>query len=480
MSSYHIGNQIECNDSCCDIRRLGCELRDAVVTITAETQLTGGTGPSLINERGNGFFIKGHYIICPASVVLPLIDFWLTRNRVPGYPGLPSGSQYPNGIIRASNILVAVSNVNGCGKSYSYEAEIVGIDGAGNIAVLKINMNLPWNKCNPEIRSHHPYLKWGKSRNTCPGDKIILIGDITTPTTIQMTQILAGFPAENAIAIGNIADNRYVYPGGQIPGELLLLDNLLPSGFQSGGLPVITCDGKVVGMTVFLAASFACNIALSEFFMRRPIKALIRSYEEYCNVKQYNGFIDRVLDPIGDYLRFNKAWLGISGFLMTQEDFNTTLRNDNLLRDPLLVNGQLSNGPDCKEIVGFRVLAVAAPTGAATGYFIPGAVIPGSTIPPLNKSSVYGIISQGDIITHINGCPLGDRKGQVAPALVMWRVRPGDLITIQYRKQSDNFQICREITACTSSYEPFLDYPFYSIVLPGAPPQVRLFTPTLI
>lgn len=467
----------ECSDSCCSIRRLACRLRDAVVAISGQTVTGSISNPSITIVRGNGFFIKGHYIICPADLVLMNSSLARTNARIPAFPGIPSGARYPNALIRASKIIVAVSNVNGSGHSYSYEADIVGIDGAANIAILRINMGYPWNKCNPCIEKNHPYLHWGKSRNTCPGDTIMVIGDITNGSKVGISNANSGLMAENAVAVGNIADNRYVFPGGAIPGELLLLSNILfPSG-TSQGLPVITCDGKVVGMVVYTRYTnggpvFPANIALSEFFMRRPIKALLNAYQTKCISRNYDGFVEYVLDPIGDYLRFNKAWLGVGGILMSQDDYDTTISTTILsttgstgavsfARAPLLLNGQVWDGPNCKEIVGFRVLAVAG-TSVPTNVFVPGTSPALTFVPDLPASPALGLISSGDIITHVNGCPLGDRKGQISPSLVMWRVRPGDVVKIQYRKQSDLFKNCYEISVCTRSYEPFLDQPFYS------------------
>jgi S1-C subfamily serine protease len=471
------------------IRELACNLRDAVVLIAGQAVLQPPTGDPIINtRRGNGFFIKGHYIICPADIVLIPISSFNNDARIPAYPDVPTYGKYPNSLIRASKILVDISNVNGCGKSYTYEADLIGIDGASNIAILRINMNNDWNKCNPPIRICHPFLHWGKSRNTCPGDTIISIGNTPAPADIALTQNISPIlNAENAVVIGNISDNRYVFPGGQVPGELILLSNIFANGLQRG-LPILTINGTVIGMVVFINSNFGYNVALSEFFMRRPIKALITSFQNHSISKSYQGFIEPVLDPINDYLRFNKGWLGLGGILMDEEDYNTNLQanvtlpsTSNIIRVPFLYTGPtgitatLVNGPDCKEIVGFRILAVAGPT-AGTELFLPGAAPSITLVPTLKSSPLFGIIFPGDIVTHINGCPLGDRKSQISPSLVMWRVRPGDSVTILYKKQSERFEFTHEITICTSSYEPFLDYPFFSL----DQPNFRAMVPTLI
>jgi hypothetical protein len=476
------------SDKKLSMRELACSLRDAVVSISGQSIFTLDDGTeSLITQNGNGFFIKGHYIICPADLILISPIILESRNRSPEFntkeyfQPVGNNNKYLNAMIRVSKILVDVSNVNGSGKSYSYEADIIGIDGAANVAVLRIATNNEWNQSNPSIHLCHPFLQWGKSRSSCPGDTIIAIGNISAPANIGLLSGIIDdtfmclnnsllYPgAENGVVIGNISDNRYVFPGGQVPGELLLLSNIMTKGFQRG-LPVITLDGTIIGMTLFINSSIELinhhkssylspnyNIALSEFFMRRPVKALIRSYQDNCIPDHYKGFIEKVSDPISDYYRFNKACLGISGILMGQEDFNTKIQNvahrstsDDSKSTPHIILTRIPfsrdffiKGPKYKELVGYRLLYIS------------------------RESPLFKSLSIGDIITHINGCPLGDRKGQISPSLVMWRVRPGEIVTIQYKKQNENFDTVHEINVCVGSYEPFMDFPFYGLSIPS-------------
>lgn len=447
------------------VRDVVCNVRDAVVSITNQYVKQQG---ELISTYGNGFFIRNHFIICPASLVLAPFDASLF-GRIPSFPNTPVNARYLNQNIRTSRILVAVSNVNGCGKSYSYEADLVGIDGAANIAVLHINQSRQWNVNNPELQgcsrevcSHHhhchPFLNWGKSRSACPGDTVILIGNIPPPDQIGLSTNPQGallHDAENAVALGNLADNRYVSYGGSIPGELLLLSNVLTNATHTG-LPVLTTHGKVIGMTV------RRSVALAEFFMRRPVKALIKAFTNGCVAESDAGFIVPVPDPIGTYYAYNKSWLGLAGIVSTQDDYDTTIGLTNGSRSPVLVNGALTDGPACKEIVGYRILAVAGPN-PVPGFFYTLGTPPNNLFPILPNSPLLGIIAPGDIVTHINGCPLGDRKGQVSPALVMWRVRPGETVTLQFKRESDDLeQECVEITVQTQTYQPFMDYPFYA------------------
>lgn len=434
------------------IRELVCNSRDAVVLITGQVTLSDNSGNvSIIATRGNGFFIKGHYIICPASLVLISPDLLATNSRIPAFPNNDS-------LIRVSRILIDVSNVNGSSHSYNYDAEIIGIDGAGNIAILRIITNSEWNNANPLIRTCHKFLQWGKSRSSCPGDSVMLIGD--TPSTLMDTLLPSDVKkyglllpgAENAVSFGTISDNRYVFPGGYVSGELLLLSNIIAKGEQQG-LPIITMDGAVIGMIIHIHNSSSNNIGLSEFFMRRPVKSIIKTYQDGSISTRYRGFITPVSDPIGDYYRFDKSWLGIAGILMGAQDYNTDIVD--LIRIPS------SDTLGCKEIIGYRVLAVAGIIGT-TGLFTPGNVPDNFLIPQMKQSPLYNIIIPGDIITHINDCPLGDRKGQISPSLVMWRVQPGNTVKIMYKKQIERFQYNHEITVVTESYHQLLDFPFYS------------------
>ena len=133
-------------------RELICNARDAVVLVMGQIIMA---DRSLSTQMfGNGFFIKGHYIITTAELVMCSPNL---IHRIPPYypPGILKSESVEHMIIRVSKILVDISNVNGLGRSYSYEADIVGIDGAANIAVLKINADREWNRGNPKVGIGH-------------------------------------------------------------------------------------------------------------------------------------------------------------------------------------------------------------------------------------------------------------------------------------------------------------------------------------
>lgn len=442
-----------------------CNIRDAIVSVSSQQSLSPLDNRHLTIKTGNGFFIKGHYIICPASLVLMPPTTFLTpsmskrsakklakradKEKVSTCQDTPQR--------QVNRILVDVSNVNGAGISYSYESSLLGVDGAANIAILTIDMSLEWNQTNPPIQPCHPFLPWGKSRNLCPGEQVMLIGDVSSPDSIGFGRSLYAGVSENGVVLGNIADNRYISYGGTVPGELLLLSNMLLMGSQQG-LPVITKEGMVVGMFLHVESDMIYNIALSEFFMRRPVKGLIRSFMDNCVPKNYSSFITPVINQMGKYYSFTKSCLGISGIAMNQNDFNTVivLHEKSISREAMPKSGKsedkseegssdLSGGSSSsenrqrgKEIVGYRILS-------------------------LNNSLLQQTLTVGDIITHINQCPLGDRKGQISPALLMWRVSPGDKVILRYKKQSERFLMVHETTACTLPYYLSFDFPWYAV-----------------
>jgi len=384
------------------LRHLIYKLRDAVVMISGHF-IDDENNLNII--KGNGFFIGGHYIICPTSLIM-------IKTKM------------------VTKILIEVSNVNGDGSSYSYSAYIIGFDGLGNIAILKIN-----NEGNPVLRVCHPYLSWGKSRNCCPGDDIIMIGDI-----------LGNHCSENGICCGYLSDNRYV--NSNIIGELLLLDIYVRENDQCG-LPILDYEGKIIGMYI------GNNVGISEFFMRRPLKHIVMAYHNIPTKFVNSDF------------RYIKSWLGISAIISCQDDYETIIdknlkrtlmQNDKILsRDIIAI---ISCQDDYETIIDKNLKRTLMKNDKIVSRDIIGYRI----LSMLNISPLYNILHEGDIITHINGCPLGDRKGQISPSLLLWRIYPGDIITVIYKKQEEKFEQVHECKINTLLLDIEYDYPHKEII----------------
>src|SRR5690606_5276273 len=154
--------------------------------------------------------IKGHYIVLPASGVLLPPSLTSVVNRYPYnvnniVGSAVAGAFIHDDMVRASRILVSVFNVNGKGHSFEYEAELVGVDGAGDIAILRIACQNQFNTpSNPKIEDCHPVLKLGNSRASKNGEKIYLL-------------------SHKQISEGLLSDHRYLENSGWQLAESVLV-----------------------------------------------------------------------------------------------------------------------------------------------------------------------------------------------------------------------------------------------------------------
>lgn len=538
----------DCIQNCClekcdsyTSEEIECQFKDAVVQVQAEFILlgttgtapvplisaTGGTplGPNIRTDvilNGNGFFIKSHYIVTPAHLVLLPPSLTSVVNRFPIFDVTNTAlGNIKNQMIRASRILVSVFNVNGKGHSFVYEADLVGVDGAGDIAVLKINHMREWNRVNPVIQKCHPRFEFGRSRAAIDGEKIYIIGDY-----VSNSLDLGMFNAAGAINEGLLSDHRYTDYSGYALAESLLISASAYS--HSSGLPIINGQGEVIGMQTtdvvgavprfrfsntpvglsngtgviengvvsgtgilnsqFLNQAISAGIVAgpSEFFMRNVIKKLIKA--DGCSKKLNCLNLELICDPAGTYYRYKKGYAGIAYQLFSGIDYDITTDYTSgspvggLPRIRLNINGEFLNSPSCKELVGVRVRGLAGinpddAAGIANGrYFVPGGT---GTVQPfiglnLPISPFLGKLQPGDIITHIGKFALGDINKQIPPALLTWRLSAGDTIEICYRRGgnalnssdnslTENYDNLKSYIGCLVDYPYLMDYPWYTI-----------------
>jgi S1-C subfamily serine protease len=436
---------------------------NAVVTINSESVLTPTAAPAIptpgattLYKTGNGFFVRDHYIVCPASLVLIPQTLLATNNR---YPYVRVNQPAPTGTIQnamtsVSRILVGVSNVNNGERSYVYEAKLVGVDGAGDVAYLEIDYKSQYNANNPKICKEHPRFKWGESRQLTPGMKIYSYGDFTGLSGAQT--------GSEGFLSGVLSNNRALYYTGAAEQELLFADFQTFAG--KTGLPFIDQFGRVVGMQTLNTESHGVTAGPSEFFMRRALKAFM------CPKDKSSSCHLRVIpDNNGSYYAYIKSYLGLTWKTVAPRTYDSAI-------DPVTgvvslrvdqKTGTLPNTPACKELVGVQIVAVAGDT--TTKYVtIPGAAgTTGSTgSPPLVgtvDSPVLNIIKPQDILTHLDGYAVGNQYHQIAPALLTWRYTAGKVVTLEYRKFSDDFNTKAQTIATAVEYPPVYDYPFYSV-----------------
>lgn len=477
--------------------QIACKSSDAVVKVHSEFILVGaeitGVGgatplsdPQLVGEQGfvggrkdvilsgNGFFIKGHYIVVPAQLVLLPPSLTSAVNRYPYYnPKDLALGQMKNQMIRASRILVDVYNVNGECHSFIYEADLIGVDGAGDLAVLKINPQRQWNRCNPCINKCHPYLDFGKSRCSKAGDVAYLLGDY-----------LGRDDSNVSVVQGLVGDHRHAQKLGFALQELILVSSTT-IGAGAVGMPILNAEGKVIGLQTINRQSFSDRDLIagpSELFMRRVIKKLIKGT---CS-RKYDCNLESICDPAGAYYRYKKAYLGLAYNVFQGYEYDVTIdytsgapfAGEKRIR--LTDNGEFMNSPSCKELIGLRVVGLAGlnpnqDLGVNNGlFYVPGGEAVAPLPAELPESPLLGKLAPGDVITHFDDFAVGDLHKQITPSLITWRACAGDRVTLTYRKggnalntdnnsYTDNYDNQDSVTVCLADYPALMDYPWYAI-----------------
>lgn len=451
-------------DNACDLFHY---YRKSVVTVTTMTilsTLAGGVQPTgtptdtaVIYNAQDGFFIGGGdgnqgLLLTPAQGVLINPTLLGPYNRYPGEPGIvglpPGAGITPNRIAQVSEIFVDVQGVTKKKKksfSYSYRANIVGVDGAGNWALLKINQPTPpQNEGNPKLKclENIPYFCRTGDNDICDGQDVYLLGDFSSraaPITLGGGGI--------GIIKGNVIKHRYTNPDGRVLPELVLISAAGVHNPKLGG-PVVDIRGQWLGMVVanttgVVPQSTAAQngngvvAAISGRAIEPSIHAILMSTIKKCRGVEGVATIPDSAAVGGGFRYRQHNYLGINYRLVDSLTFaqnpTDTATAPYITYPPRLPTpaplapGGLVVGPACKRTVGLQVLALA---GAATplpggdGLFIPGLAGAPAFVGPFVDSPLLGSVAQGDIIVEINGCPIGNRPTQITPSLVLWGCPP--------------------------------------------------------
>lgn len=211
---------------------------------------------------------------------------------------------------------------------------------------------------------------------------------------------LSAISGKLAAIVTTLADNRSLVAG--VAGEFLVVAQPLTIG-----APILTSDGLLLGLVTVV--SDGISYALSEFFLRRPTRTCLRSIGVELSGSSGVGAVS-IRDGIVYYV---KSSLLLEAVLATALDL-------------LTANGVTRYN----EVVGYKIVV--------------------SSIPELQV---------GDIVTHLQNCPLGDKKGQISPTLVMWRVNPGAEVTIRYRRLVESYATDYSLSAIAQPYPAEWDVP---------------------
>lgn len=333
--------------------QLGCKIvegsslyeniKDAVVMIS-------------VNQawQGTGFFVSDDgYIVTAAHVITEPVD---EKNE--------------KGAIRpAKDIFVLVSP-----KYDVYKCRVVGIDGVGDIGVLKIEMDDPFNRNNHPIRNQK-YLPFIEKAKT---------GELAYVLGYPLGTDLSSF------SMGIVRNERFVAPSLFIPFNVVLITS--PAYQGNSGSPIVNVDGDVIGLLTFV---YYANEQTFESIGGGPSSSIVSYVAEKLisadKIKQQGGPVPAYFDRSS--LKFKKGYLGFeSSKVVWFSDIPTLTSKYNFPH---------------KTPIGFR----------------------GN----LNSNSpLRSILSNKDIIVRIDGQEIGALPNQTAPGDILWRKIPGEKINIEY------------------------------------------------
>jgi hypothetical protein len=495
----------------------------------------------------SGFFINKHYIVCPASGIMAPLSITSAVLALPAQADLKYEPEDHNGKhgcgigvfgcegkikeyknpVTATNISVTINNVNGKCYSFRYRAELVGLDGAGDVAVLYIDSKHPCNKNNPCIEECHPYFKFGSSKNAKIGSTVHLIGDASASNpTIPFHSY------ETSFVTGTLNNNRYCDPSGWVLSECVSVSAPV-YGFSSG-LPIIDKCGRVIGMQTCaikpqlqeVVYNASCNnascavaqleqepdianmsqvllnmgkvIGPSEFMIRKVVKELI---DAFCNRKHGNKHIHR--NGCGPLI-YTKKYLGIAYSKFTAANYDKECPSNEECKacfnqfpgimKPVSSDtnccacpGQSSNcSTSCYQLAGIVVDAIAgvspngyvreflADTEAPTQkWFVPGLLCddketPSKCVEFLPRPRIEALVplSPGDVITHIGSHSVCNGQSTFAPAVLLWRGEHDDddeCVSITFRPCACHYEGICTVKVPLMDIPLYADYPWYAI-----------------
>jgi S1-C subfamily serine protease len=382
--------------------------------VTVDVQTTARFEPPLappldgvitINGTASGFLVRGAdgaiYVVTAGHHVryTPTSAYGSTLERVPAAHGE---------FQKVNSIFVTVYGLGpGCSEAYFYRARLLGVDGAGDIAVLAIDAADPWNEALPRLGAEQPTLAWGTSAAARPGSLAWVVGN--------------SFGLDpRSVSAGAVRDAAYADASGGVVVESMLVTCPVAGG--NSGSPILDKCDRVIGMV---------DWRVDATFGGGPSQRFLQAVVERIIAGAPRSALQVVPDVLGDYWRYLKGFLGISWYTVDAFAFVGT---------PAAVGGI-----GTKRAEGLEVSAVYA------------------------GGALSGLVAVGDILTHMDAQALGALPGQILPTLLTWRLGPGSRSTFTVRRKSERYATAHTVEATLLPFPASLDRALYGVA--SAPPR---------
>lgn len=327
---------------------------------------------------------------------------------------------------------VDITKTNKTGRcAATYRAVLCGVDFETGLAWFRVRNGDAWNRClDPIVRQ--TVLKFGNSKRAHPGSVVHTLYDsrVTGP---------------QSMATGVVSDNTGMLRDGGVPYEVITTDLLVGEGAE--GAPILNACGQVVGIIVGVT-SFNTAVGITSAFMERIHNAIVEA-----NCTPNCGPHAVYIASFGCYL-YRHGTLDLSYHLKTATDLNQALLSTAIGNGDCTgckaVSGtcgacrgrtedywrnEFYNYESCRinrEIIG--IVVDRNPTGVL------GQAVEECAIRDPNFGQVqrrFFQIQKGDIITHINGMPLGARVGQQSPENIFYSLDACTCVTLTFLKEHE-------------------------------------------
>lgn len=378
----------------------------------------------------------------------------------------------PQSLVDFFDFFITVFNVNGCGRSYVYRGYVVGVDFETGIAIYRIDPCDPWNKCTVCIKKH-PFLKFGTSKCYTPGNAAHVIATQSQQSPQSMVS-------------GTIVNNTTVQANAVITYEGVLTDIQVLNGAE--GAPILDQCGYVIGIVTgrsgVIQQGSTSNLstvlpstasALDQGIVNSSVIPTLSSALQALTVNSagaafgvsasfINAVVDRLIEAdlrpqcspfvlYNDIFGFNiyrHASLNICYYYRQGSDIG-------LLAGEVIYPANQARWYDpayCeinRQLIG--IVLKENPIGALADAYedctaLQFPIFQNKTVVQLPADWVGFQIEQLDLITGINGMPVGQLPTQITPSTLLYQLQPCDTVTIDFQKANEFYTHCHSL--CTS------------------------------